>query len=69
MTVDRKVNVTVARVDGTATSVTPGAANQAVSFIVENVSNDTLDFELTSLQVTTGNAAGITGESGASASR
>ncbi len=64
VTVDRKVNVTVARVDGTATSVTPGAANQAVSFIVENVSNDTLDFELTSLQVTTGNPAGISGNDG-----
>ena len=64
VTVDRKVNVTVARVDGTATSVTPGAPNQAVSFIVQNVSNDTLDFELTSLQVTTGNAAGITGNDG-----
>jgi uncharacterized repeat protein (TIGR01451 family) len=64
VTVDRKVNVTVARVDGTATSVTPGAANQAVSFIVENVSNDTLDYELTSLQVTTGNPAGISGNDG-----
>ena len=64
VTVDRKVNVTVARVDGTATSVTPGAANQAVSFIVENVSNDTLDFELTSLQVTSGNPAGISGNDG-----
>ena len=64
VTVDRKVNVTVARVDGTATSVTPGASNQAVSFIVENVSNDTLDFELTSLQVTTGNPAGISGNDG-----
>ena len=64
ITVDRKVNVTVARVDGTATSVTPGAANQAVSFRIENVSNATLDFALASLQVATGSPAGITGTDG-----
>ena len=62
--VDRKVNVTVTRVDNTATAVVPGAANQAVSFRIENVSNATLDFALSALQVTTGTAAGITGTDG-----
>jgi len=61
VTVDRKVDLTVARVDDTATSVAPGAVNQAVSFQVENISNDTLDFELSAAQVTSGNPAGITG--------
>lgn len=45
VTVDRKVDLTVAAT--TDTSVTPGATNQAVGFIVTNVSNDTLDFALT----------------------
>ncbi len=62
--VDRKINVTVARIDGTATSVTPGAANQAVSFRIENVSNATLDFQLSALQKATGTAAGISGNDG-----
>src|SRR5690606_38120667 len=44
-----------------ATQVAPGATAQAVSFTVENLSNDTLDFELTAVQVTTGSAAGISG--------
>ena len=61
ITVDRKVDLTVARTDNTATTVTPGAANQAVTFQVENISNDTLDFELDAAQVTTGNPAGIAG--------
>src|SRR6478609_5633807 len=64
ITVDRKVNVTVARVDNTATSVVPGAASQAVTFRIENVSNATLDFALGALQVATGTAAGITGTDG-----
>src|SRR6187551_1832491 len=64
ITVDRKVNVTVARVDNTATPVIPGAANQAVTFRIENISNATLDFALTSLQTATGTAAGITGTDG-----
>lgn len=61
ITVDRKIDLTVDRVDDTATSVTPGADAQAVSFLVENLSNDTLDFELVAAQVTTGSAAGIAG--------
>jgi uncharacterized repeat protein (TIGR01451 family) len=64
ITVDRKVNVTVVRVDNTATSVVPGAANQAVAFRIENISNATLDFELTTLQVATGSPAGISGTDG-----
>lgn len=61
ITVDRKVNVTVARIDNTATSVVPGAANQAVTFRIENISNATLDFQLGALQTASGSAAGITG--------
>lgn len=64
ITVDRKINVTVARIDGTATSVTPGASSQAVSFRIENVSNAALDFQLSALQKSTGAAAGITGTDG-----
>lgn len=59
--VDRKVNLTVGRSDNTATSVTPGALLQAVTFTVANTSNDTLDFELAASQLTTGASAGISG--------
>ena len=61
VTVDRKINLSVARVDNTATVVVPGADQQAVFFTVENTSNDTLDFQLDADNVTNGNAAGITG--------
>ena len=61
ITVDRKVDLSVARVDNTATSVTPGAVSQAVSFTVQNVSNDALDFALSATQTATGGAAGISG--------
>ena len=64
LTVDRKVNLTVARSDNTATSVPPGAEDRAVTFQVTNTSNDTLDFDLSAAQVTTGGAAGITGTDG-----
>jgi uncharacterized repeat protein (TIGR01451 family) len=59
--VDRKVNLTVARVDDVATSVAPGATNQAVSYLIENTSNGTLDFALAAAQVATSGAAGISG--------
>lgn len=59
--VDRKVDLMVARLDNTATSVTPGSTNQAVSFQVTNNSNDTLDFALSAVQVVNGQPAGITG--------
>jgi uncharacterized repeat protein (TIGR01451 family) len=60
--VDRKVDLTVAHSDNTATQVTPGAVNQAVTFQVTNTSNDTLDFALSAAQVVTGGAAGIAGD-------
>jgi uncharacterized repeat protein (TIGR01451 family) len=50
ITVDRKVDLTVAASDGTATSVAPGAEDKAVSFQVTNLSNDTLDFALSAAQ-------------------
>lgn len=59
--VDRKVNLSVARSDNTATSVTPGAVLKAVTYTIENTSNDTLDFELAATQLATAAAAGISG--------
>ena len=64
ITVDRKVNLTVARIDNTATSVVPGAGGQAVSFRIENISNATLDLNLAAVQTASGSAAGITGTDG-----
>lgn len=64
ITVDRKINVTVTRADGTATSVVPGAGNQAVAFRVLNGSNATLDFMLNAVQNATGTAAGNGGTDG-----
>lgn len=61
VTVDRKVNLTVARVDGTATAVTPGAVSQAVTYTVQNTSNAVLDFELSAAQTASGSPAGISG--------
>lgn len=46
ITVDRLINVTVAEVGGTYTSVTPGQLQQAVTFTVTNNTNDTMDFHL-----------------------
>ena len=59
--VDRKVDLALARTDNTATEVNPGETTVAVTFTVENTSNDTLDFELSVAQVTTGGSAGISG--------
>jgi uncharacterized repeat protein (TIGR01451 family) len=61
VTVDRKVNLTVARVDNTATVVTPGAVSQAVTYTVQNTSNAVLDFELAAAQTASGSPAGISG--------
>jgi len=44
-TVDRRVNVNVEWV-GTATSVAPGAQDEAIAFDVTNLSNDTIDLDL-----------------------
>lgn len=61
ITVDRKVNLLVTRVDNTATPVTPGASEQAVSFNVQNLSNATLDFALSAERVSEGGASGFSG--------
>jgi uncharacterized repeat protein (TIGR01451 family) len=59
-TVDRRVNVTVQWV-GPATSVAPGAQNQAIAFDVTNLSNDTIDLDLLAVLAngTPGNVAGF----------
>lgn len=44
--VDRKVNVTVAEVGSTSTTVVPGVTNAAITFTVTNNSNDVVDFNL-----------------------
>ena len=56
-TVDRRVNVTVQWV-GPATSVAPGAQNQAIAFDVTNLSNDTIDLDLAAA-LASGTAANI----------
>ncbi|MCR2832948.1 hypothetical protein [Parerythrobacter lacustris] len=52
-TVDRRVDVTVAEVGGAATSVAPGSTAQATTFQVTNLSNDTVDFNLSLVQSAT----------------
>ena len=52
ITVDRKVNVTVAEVGGSTTTVAPGQTGAATKFEVTNLSNDTIDFALTVAQPT-----------------
>ena len=49
-TVDRKVNVTVAEVGSTTTSVSPGQLAAVTAFTVTNLSNATLDFALVAAQ-------------------
>jgi uncharacterized repeat protein (TIGR01451 family) len=56
-TVDRRVNVNVNYI-GPATSVAPGAQDQAIAFDVTNLSNDTVDLALASA-LTGGNNANI----------
>ncbi|MCY1673102.1 hypothetical protein OVA07_19020 [Novosphingobium sp. SL115] len=57
LTVDRKVNVTVAEVGTTTTTVSPGQTSAVTTFSVTNSSNAVLDFALTGLQQTGGTAA------------
>ena len=57
LTVDRKINLTVAEVGTTTTTVTPGALAQITAFSVTNTSNATLDFALAVAQQTGGTAA------------
>lgn len=52
-TVDRRINVTVARLDTVATSVTPGEMQAVTTFTVTNLSNDAADFDLSVAQSAT----------------
>ncbi|WP_086619172.1 DUF11 domain-containing protein [Erythrobacter tepidarius] len=56
-TVDQRVNVTVSNV-GAATSVAPGETDRALAFDVTNLSNSSVDLELTAL-LNAGTAANI----------
>ena len=51
-TVDRKVNLTVAEVGTTTTTVSPGQTAAVTTFQVTNLSNATLDFALAVAQQT-----------------
>ena len=55
--VDRKVNVTVAEVGTTTTTVSPGQSAAVTAFQVTNLSNATLDFALTLAQQSDGAGA------------
>ena len=56
-TVDRKVNLTVAEVGTTTTTVSPGQLAAVTTFQVTNLSNTVLDFALTVAQQSGGAAA------------
>lgn len=55
--VDRKINLTVAEVGTTTTSVSPGQASAITTFLVTNSSNAVLDFALAVSQPSGGTAA------------
>jgi uncharacterized repeat protein (TIGR01451 family) len=55
-TVDRKVNLTVAEVGNTTTSVSPGQQSAVTTFDVTNASNAPLDFALAVTQLSGGTA-------------
>lgn len=55
-TVDRKINLTVAEIGSTTTSVSPGQTAAVTAFTVTNTSNDVLDFGLAATQATGGAA-------------
>lgn len=57
LTVDRRINLTVAEVGTTTTSVTPGQTSAVTTFTVTNTSNAALDMALTVVQPTGGSAA------------
>ena len=57
ITVDRKVNLTVAEVGTTTTQVSPGQSAAVTTFTVTNTSNATLDFALTVAQQVAGAGA------------
>lgn len=52
LTVDRRIQMTVAEVGTTTTTVTPGATNQVTAFTVVNTSNAPLDLALSVAQQT-----------------
>lgn len=52
--VDRKVNLTLARTDNAGTEVTPGEENAAVSYVLTNETNDSLDFALAAVNIANG---------------
>src|SRR3954454_3050133 len=56
-TIDRKINLTVAEVGSTTTSVSPGQTAAVTAFTVTNASNATLDFALAVRQQAGGTAA------------
>lgn len=56
-TVDRKVNLTVAEVGSSTTTVSPGQTAAVTTFTVTNTSNATLDFALTAAQQSGGSGA------------
>ncbi|MFN3423192.1 MAG: hypothetical protein ACK40C_00655 [Novosphingobium meiothermophilum] len=51
LTVDRKINLTVAETGNSTTVVTPGSVSQVTTFTVTNTSNAALDFALEALQM------------------
>lgn len=56
-TVDRKVNLVVAEVGSTTTTVSPGQTSAVTAFTVTNSSNAALDFALAATQLSGGTAA------------
>ncbi|HEY6814161.1 MAG TPA: hypothetical protein VI168_01355 [Croceibacterium sp.] len=56
-TVDRKINLTVAEVGSTTTSVSPGQSAAVTAFTVTNVSNAPLDLALAAAQLVGGTSA------------
>lgn len=52
LTVDRKVNLTVAEIGTTTTQVSPGQTSAVTAFTVTNTSNAVLDFALAAVQQT-----------------
>jgi uncharacterized repeat protein (TIGR01451 family) len=55
--VDRKINLTVSTNDVAAISVTPGTSGNVLTFTVTNNGNDTQDFALSAIAVSTGGAS------------
>ena len=47
--VDRKINLSVARTDGAAVSVTPGSTGNVLTFTLQNTGNSTQDFDVSAI--------------------